>query len=238
MLVYAITPEIEAMTRRNVATLLENTTGDFEVRVLINGGPVVSFPEHPRQLTLYMAEPQSIAAGYNLAFSRAKGDVLACVHNDVTVPEGWNEPLQADLALYGGCVFPRLLEDASEIASRGLSPSMSAFPPSCCFLMRKALYEAVGAFDEVFEGCHFEDTDFWMRVLAHGEPLTRSEVTIWHGRGKTRTALVDGGNNSFRRNQQIYINRYRQPDGSVPLPSVTEITYGIHREQQGQVLQA
>jgi alkanesulfonate monooxygenase SsuD/methylene tetrahydromethanopterin reductase-like flavin-dependent oxidoreductase (luciferase family) len=86
MLVYAVTQEIVEMTERNLGALLRNTTGDFEVRLLINGGPVVSLPPHPNLVPIYMAERSSIAHAYNLAFSGSHGDTLACVHNDVEVP--------------------------------------------------------------------------------------------------------------------------------------------------------
>lgn len=220
MLVYAVTPEIEAMTRRNVETLLANTTGEFELRVLFNGGPPMALEYDERLTCIYQSERSSIAHAYNLAFSCATGDYFAGVHNDVSLPEAWNEPLVE--AAQTGVAFPGVLEDARECAQRGVGTTQPTFPPGCCFVMRKALYEALGGFDERYEDCHFEDTDLWMRVLAKGEPLTRAAVTVWHGRARTRTSLPDGGNTSFRRNKQIYIDRHARPDGSVPLPTLQE----------------
>lgn len=217
MLVYAINPEIEAMTRKNLARLLEHTTGEFEVRVLINGGPVISFPADERVVPIYIAEPASIAKAYNMAFSMARGDTFACVHNDVSVPEGWNERMAS--AVGTGFAFPMVLEDPVDCAERGIAPTQAGFPTGCCFMFARALYEAVGGFDEVFEGCHFEDTDLWMRAQ---RPLTRARVVVEHGRGKTRTELPDTGNTSFHRNKEIYIERHMRPDGSVPLPTLQE----------------
>lgn len=217
MLVYALTPEIADMTRRNVATLLENTTGDFELRVLFNGGPAVALPADERIVPIYMAERSSIAKAYNLAFSNARGDVLACVHNDVSVPEGWNGKLAERMG--DGFAFPVISEDAAECAQRGIKPLPANFPTGCCFMFPASLLRALGGFDEAFEGCHFEDTDLWMRAK---RPLSRANVVVIHGRGKTRTELPDTGNMDFRRNEQIYIDRYTQPDGSVPLPTLQE----------------
>lgn len=220
MLVYAITPELAAMTQRNVQTLLDNTTGEFEVRLLVNGGPPIALNPDPRLVTIYHAERSSIAHAYNLAFSCAHGDTYACVHNDVEVPYGWNERL----AGMGECMaFPTPVEDAEECAQRGVGLTQPMFPTGCCFMFPKALYEALGGFCEDFEGCHFEDNDFWMRGMQAGYSLRRAPVSVVHGRGKTRTELPDAANGDFRRNKEIYIARHERPDGSVPLPLVQEL---------------
>ena len=218
MLVYAITPEIEGMTRRAVDALVANTTGDFELRVLVNGGPVMTFPPDPRIVPIYMAERASIAKAYNLAFSGARGEMFACVHNDVIVPPGWNEPLAA--AAEDGFAFPAPIEDSAECALRGIKPLPANFPTGCCFMFPKAVYEALDGFDEAFEGCHFEDTDLWMRAINAGRRLVRADVAVEHGRGKTRTALPDTGNTSFRRNKDLYMTKHELADGSVPLPTL------------------
>jgi hypothetical protein len=220
MLVYAITPEIEAMTRRNIDYLLAKTVGEFELRVLVNGGPVVSFPHSDRLVPIYMAERSSIAKAYNLAFSGAKGDHFACVHNDVTVPRGWNAAMQA--VCEDGIAFPAVEEDEQECRSRGIGTTQKGFPTGCCFLLARETFEALGGFDEVYEGCHFEDTDLWMRAVEAGRRLVRADVAVLHGRGKTRTALEDRANPDFHRNRLIYADKFRREDGSVPIPTLQE----------------
>jgi hypothetical protein len=222
MLVYAITPDLAKMTEENLGTLLRNTTGDFEVRVLFNGGPAAALPYDPRVSWIYQSERSSIAHAYNLAFSCAKGDTFACVHNDVSVPAGWNEALEAELEAGAGIAFPQLAEDEQECLLRGVGTTQRGLPTGCCFMLRKALYEALGGFDEVFEGCHFEDTDLWMRALDHGERLARGDVTVAHGRARTRTLLPDKANTAFRRNRLIYADRHRREDGNVPIPTLGE----------------
>lgn len=223
MLVYAVTPEIGLMTHRNVKALLANTVGDFELRVLINGGPVVSFEADPRLVPIYLAERHSIAEAYNMAFSQAAGDTLACVHNDVTVPPGWNEALEAELQAGAGIAFPTPLENEQECLLRGIGTTQRGFPTGCCFMLRRALFERLGGFDEVFEDCHFEDTDLWMRAVDAGERLGRAAVTVAHGRGRTRTELSDGANAAFRRNRLIYADKHRREDGNVPIPTLGEL---------------
>jgi hypothetical protein len=220
MLVYAITREIEEMTLANVGALLRNTTGDFEVRLLINGGPVIALPQHPNLVPIYMAERSSIAQAYNLAFSGAVGDTLACVHNDVTVPPGWNEPMQA--ACRVGFAFPRVREDEQECLSRGVGTTQAGFPTGCCFMFPREVYDALMGFDEAFEGCHFEDTDLWMRGMDMGFRLARANVTVEHGRAKTRTVLPDAANAAFQRNRMIYADKHRRADGSVHIPTLQE----------------
>ena len=219
MLVYACTPDIVAMTERNVGTLLRNTTGEFELRVLFNGGPAVALPAHPALVPIYIGERQSIAKAYNLAFSCARGDVYACVHNDVSVPYGWNEYLRPG----DDFVFPMACENAADCADRGIDTLPPYSPPGCCFVFSKDTYMALGGFDEAFEGCHFEDTDLWMKALAAGKRLVRRDVMVEHGRGKTRTAIPGRANDSFRANAERYANRYRREDGSVPLPSISQV---------------
>ena len=226
MLVYACTPELAEMTRRNVATLLEHTVGEFELRVLFNGGPPVALPADDRLVPIYMAERSSIAKAYNLAFSQARGDTFACVHNDVTVPYGWDERMAE--AVGDGFAFPMVLEDAQDCAERGIGQTQAGFPTGCCFMFPRALYEALGGFDEQYEGCHFEDTDLWMRALKDGRRLSRAAVVVTHGRGKTRTVLHDMGNTSFRRNQELYADKHRQADGSVHIPTLQEQPNGTY----------
>tara|TARA_R110000868_G_scaffold266697_1_gene526044 strand:- start:29 stop:700 length:672 start_codon:yes stop_codon:yes gene_type:complete len=220
MLVYACNPELAEMTRKNVALLLEHTTGDFEIRVLFNGGPAVALPADERIVPIYMGERSSIAKGYNLAFSQAQGEILACVHNDVSVPYGWNERMAE--AVGAGFSFPMVLEDAQDCAERGIGTTQPGFPTGCCFMFPKALYEALKGFDERYEGCHFEDTDLWMRALKDGRRLSRAAVVVTHGRGKTRTVLHDGGNTDFRRNKELYIQKHKEADGSVHIPTLQE----------------
>lgn len=226
MLVYAVTPEIAEMTKRNVATLLANTTGEFELRVLFNGGPAVALPADDRLVPIYMAERSSIAHAYNLAFSSVRGDVFACVHNDVSVPYGWNEKLAA--AVGDGFAFPTPVEDAQECAQRGIRPLENHFPTGCCFMFSRALWEDLEGFDEQFEDCHFEDTDLWMRGVIAGRRLTRADLLVEHGRGKTRTELPDTGNVSFRRNKERYIAKHAKPDGRVTIPLLQEQPHVLH----------
>lgn len=226
MLVYACNPELAEMTRRNVALLLEHTVGEFELRVLFNGGPPVALPADDRLVPIFMGERSSIAKAYNLAFSQARGDTFACIHNDVAVPYGWDERLME--AMGDGFAFPMVLEDAQDCAERGVQPTQEGFPTGCCFMFPKALYVALGGFDEAYEGCHFEDNDLWMRALKDGRKLSRASLIVSHGRGKTRTVLPDLANGDFRRNKQIYIEKFTQPDGSVPLPTLQEQPHGLH----------
>jgi GT2 family glycosyltransferase len=89
-------------------------------------------------------------------------------------------------------------------------------------MLRRALFERLGGFDEAFEDCHFEDTDLWMRAVDAGERLGRAPVAVAHGRGKTRTLLSDGANTAFRRNRLIYAEKHRREDGNVPIPTLEE----------------
>ena len=220
MLVYVVSPEIDAMTRRNVQAVLDNTTGEFELRVFYNGGKPLALPNDPRIVGIYYSTPMSIAAAYNRAFSCARGDTFACVHNDVEVPYGWNEALSAELEAGAGIAFPRPVEDAQECAARGIGTTQRGFPTGCCFMLSKALYERLGGFDEAFEECHFEDTDLWMRAVDAGERLGRADVSVQHGRGKTRTLIGDRCNGAFHRNRLVYADKHRREDGTVPIPTL------------------
>jgi len=221
MLVYAVTPEIAAMTQRNVATMLRNTAGPLDLRVFINGGPPVAFERDERLTVIYQADRSSIAHAYNLAFSHAEGNVYACVHNDVEVPPGWDSLLNDGGP---GIAFPEVIEDAQDCAERGIGLTKPYFPPGSCFALPRALYEELGGFDEMYEDCHFEDTDLWQRALDAGYPLRRVALRVVHGRGKTRTELPDRGNGAFARNRGVYIGKFRRSDGSVPLPTLQGVT--------------
>ena len=225
MPVRAVGQDVENMASLNAKMIRENTTGEFELLVMATDGKLSRI--NGFNALCPIPAPVSLAQAWNALVLASQGDVICCVHSDVEVERGWNEPLE-EVAKRGQIAFPRVEEDGEDCRLRGIAPSASTrMPPQCCFMFRRSLYDDLGGFDEQFEGFHFEDTDFLLRAMRHGARLVECDVTVKHGRGKTRTKVADENNVYFSLNQERYSDKHGELGNGgrwlVPLPVFTPI---------------
>jgi GT2 family glycosyltransferase len=127
----------------------------------------------------------------NQALALARGEWIAFVDNDVLVTPAWLSRLRwhAELDPRAACVgpvtrraahgqaedFPRGAPDDLARAVFGARPRaarLTGLLSSFCLLVRRAVLERVGGFDERFSPWGFEDDDLTLRCLAAG----------WHNR--------------------------------------------------------
>ncbi len=201
MLVLDIHPKIEGMTKEAIRFVRKNTSGPYELTVVLNGPPLNGgFRDIPK---IDLLERASIAKAYNKGFSVSQGDYFCCLHNDVLVPEGWNIELQKE-ADNGNIAFPKLDEEGSD------DPTPSWMPPGCCFVFKRELWDRLEGYDEQFEDFHCEDTDLFHRALKLGAKLIQCDVTVKHLRGQTRFLLPDKGKAILIRNTKLLLWKHRQ----------------------------
>lgn len=127
----------------------------------------------------------------NQAIARARGEFLVFLDNDVVVTRDWLHRLlfHAEVDGRSGCVGPltdragqnqaiayegsRSIEDLESFAGERARSNARKFRnqtvlTSFCMLVRRALVDAIGGFDERFSPWGFEDDDFSMRAVMAG----------------------------------------------------------------------
>lgn len=237
MLVADIAEHIEAMTRAAVDLVADHTQTPHELIVVLNGPtPWGDYTGISKATLLPLPEATSIASAYNQGFAQAQGDYFCCLHNDAYVTPGWDEPLVA-VAARGNVAFPNLLEPVENCAWRGIPPSKPDECTGSCFVLPRALWEALGGYDEIFEGLHWEDTDLFYRARKAGAKLLRvPESLVVHWRGVTRSYLPDKGNGHLRWNYLKWYHKHeadKGKDGKVPYPKLDDQEGGSRKEEGG-----
>ena len=210
MLAYIASPEIRLMTRAAIERVLQSTGEDAGLTVGINGGESFPVPANQRLTMAYWAERKGLGHAYNDLALICPEPFLVFLHNDCFVPDDviWLEKLAAVAAAYG-FAFPAVKEDREESLLRGITPTYDKCPPSCCYVVRRDVFGRLGGFDRIFEGCHFEDLDLFMRGQQLGCTMARvKDVEVFHRRGMTRGAMSEEANAAFRRNAQTYQARW------------------------------
>lgn len=127
----------------------------------------------------------------NQAIARSRGDFLVFLDNDVVPTEGWLHRLlfHAEVDGRSGCVGPltdragqnqeieyvgtNSIEDLERFAAQRAAEHPRKFRnqtlmTSFCMLVRRAVVDEIGGFDERFSPWGFEDDDFSMRAVMAG----------------------------------------------------------------------
>ena len=193
--------EAEHLTRASIRKLNQNTETPHILRVCVNGGPRPDFD------ALYWPEREpSLASAYNRAVKTFPDSIeaIAFVHNDCFVPLGWDKEM-LEIVRQGDVAFPNVQDDPNSPV-----PTVpSVWPPSCCWMLSKALWDKVGGFNEAFRFCHFEDWDIWMRCIRSGATLRRANgVTVLHARGFTRALEAESANAALVANHKLYEQKH------------------------------
>lgn len=86
------------------------------------------------------------------------------------------------------------------VRAKGEGPLEAAYLMGFCILLRRAVYEKVGAFDENYGLGYLEEMDYCRRVRAAGWKLLvdRSAFVFHGGLKESRVAGDDGGSQTFR----------------------------------------
>jgi len=167
------TPEPEGpyldLEREAIATLAQHTTMEAELILVRDEG--------------------CLAESYNKGFKMAKGNLYACLHNDVIVPEGWDETM-TPVAQAGDVAMPMLQEGYAypgipHWSERDCPPSQFDAPASN-FMISAELFNRLDGFDEDFKPYHGEDIDLFLRASLEGAKLVRCDVTFRHFKGVSR----------------------------------------------------
>jgi GT2 family glycosyltransferase/glycosyltransferase involved in cell wall biosynthesis len=185
-----------------------------------------------RLLAVMLPENRGFAGGVNAAAAHAHGQYLCLLNNDTIVTRGWLSSLvrhlEKDPGL--GMVGPSTNEIANEsrvdVGYRELSqldswaraftrarvgqldsiPMLAMF----CVLLRRDVFERIGALDERFEVGMFEDDDYARRLDAAGLRLAVARDSFVHhaGRGTFRALPDEEYRRIFRENRRRYEEKW------------------------------
>jgi len=224
MLAYIASDEIRLMTRAAVEQVLHTVGSDARVVLAFNGGEAFPLPAHERFEVVHWPEREDLGKAYNRIALAGRAPFVVFVHNDCFVPDDqpWLEKMAATAAAFG-LAFPMVQENQEEQLMRGVTPAYDGCPPSCCYVVRRDVFGRLGGFDPIYQGCHFEDLDLFMRASQLGCTMARvKDVTVFHRRALTRATLVDESNVAFKRNAMIYQARWGGID-KLRVPGVRDV---------------
>jgi GT2 family glycosyltransferase len=147
---------------------------------------------YPQARLIQSGENVGYAAGNNMGFGHARGDVLAVLNPDTQVARGWLEPLVEALERDPdvGLATPKItlidrpgrinacgnaITFAGLTVCRGLEAPVTAFTQAddvaavsgAAFVIRRDVLDAIGGFDESFF-IYYEDTDLSLRARVAG----------------------------------------------------------------------
>jgi glycosyltransferase involved in cell wall biosynthesis/tetratricopeptide (TPR) repeat protein len=205
-----------------LASVLTHTRPPYELILVDNGSTdgtagmledVRSWPGPQRVELVRLPRNLGPAAGYNQGLARARGALLALLHNDTMVTEGWLEALAAwavhdwpHVGLVGPVSnqaappqqVPADYQDRDGLgalaASRRLAFARKGLRATrldgFCLLVRREVLERLGNFDERYGlGCLAED-DLCVRAQEAGvQLLVALNVLVHHFGGRTFAAL-------------------------------------------------
>ncbi len=191
-----------AYTKSCLESLRANAEG-AEIVVVDNGstdGTAEYLSSQGRITVIWNAENRGCAPAWNQGVEAAHGDRVVILNNDVIVTPGWLEGLVSfseqellDIvspAIREGEATYEIERYGKEFVSRMGDVARMGVADGICFMVRRRVFETVGAFDENFRIGQFEDADFFRRAAAAGFRLgTTGRAFIHHFGSVTQDAI-------------------------------------------------
>ncbi|MFH1842566.1 MAG: glycosyltransferase [bacterium] len=179
------------------------------------------------------------AAGNNLGLAAARGEYLVILNNDVVVTPGWLERLVACADAVPNCglvgpvtnqisgpqMLPAVTYDTTSLeglaqfaAERGRTHAGRSDSHwrvvGFCLLVKRAVIDTIGGFDERFGRGNFEDDDFCLRSLLAGfTARVAHDCFVHHFGGRTFLESGVDYNQSLVNNWLIFRQKWGVPEG-------------------------
>ena len=204
-----------------VRSLLDQSSDDYEVVIVDNGSTdrtprvVERFERVDRVVPVVEDEVRGSYAARNAGIEAAEGEVIGFVDADMWVDRDYVESItramRGDDRVYMGCDV-EVVEDGSPTGRFNAATEFpvreyveeARFAPTCCLVVERRLFEAVGSFDpRMVSG---GDVEFGRRVAEAGYDLAfEPGIVLYHpARGTVRRLAskwfrVGRGDEQFRR---------------------------------------
>ena len=224
-------------TQRCIESIRQHTPQPFEIIVIDNASPdeTAAWLKQQNDITV-IANPvnRGFPAAINQGLRMAQGEQLLILNNDTVVTPGWLErQLEAlasapEVGMVGPCTNrisgeqqvavdydQEALQGLDEFSSKWSIQHRKQYEPTdrlvgFCMLMKRSLFEKVGAFDEQFGLGNFEDDDYCRRAMQAGfQLLIARDAFIHHvGHATFQGAGVDIVG-LLERNQSLYLQKWQ-----------------------------
>ena len=178
----------------------------------------------------------------NFAAERARGEYLVLLNDDCVATRGWLEPLvdteerRPRCAIVGGTNLnpDGTVQEAGSVIwsdgsasciGEGMAPHRMRFERRVdyvsggCFLIKKAVWDQLGGFDESYYPAYYEDVDLCLRAAEAGwEAWYQPLSVVFHARSASTGAHFR--HYLFQRAQETFVNRWaslletREPVGA------------------------
>ena len=165
MPVWSRTPELAEMARSTLERVWEVARIPTEIVVVDNGSPFEI--DLPAKVYRYDVN-RGVSIGWNTGIRLSTAPMVVVLNSDCRVEPGWDEALYEAASDGRRIAFPF----TDHCDGLGFTRPDQGGTAGWCFMLSKAIYEEVGAFDEWFSPAFCEDTDYWHRAWEMGIELT------------------------------------------------------------------
>lgn len=231
------------LTRACVTSILANTPDKYELIFVDNGssdGTVEYLQSIPGAKVVSLSRNVGFAAAANYGLAEARGDYVLFLNNDTVVYQHWLTTLINQLArspatgavgpvsnYVGGAQLIQPVLTGNDLqfknfAGQRLVEKINESRPThflsgFCLLVKRAVVEQIGGFDEQFFPGNFEDDDFCLRILLAGYNLAiADDVFVYHVGSRTfvREKLITMEH--FNKNWERFKQKWHLP-GNFPI---------------------
>ena len=237
-----------AYTRQCLESIRKNTPKPYEIVVVDNGSSdeTVGYLKAQKDLRLISnSENRGYPAAANQGIQAARGDFLLFLNNDVVVPGGWLDRLMKpltdhpDLGLVSLCsnqvsgpqkipVGYSDLKDMDQFAQQWARENAGRLQwvdrlVGFCLLVRRAVIDRIGLWDERFGIGNFEDDDFCRRAIGAGfKCAIARDAFVHHFGSATFRGEKMAHAELMRKNRRLYDEKWGAAAPPPRLPPVSQ----------------
>lgn len=181
-------------------------TDNYELIAVDNGSTTdESWIKQHADKYIRFEENKGISNGWNAGIEAATNDKVIILGDDTIVNDGWVEAMLECFEKEDcGVAYPQV----EGMPYRDTLTEAWNWVPGACFMLSKKIIDKVGYFDwQTFFPCNFEDTDMWVRIMAHGYKLyVNPKAYVQHRMGAT--LHVDDLSGPFEKLKQAFIKKH------------------------------
>ncbi len=231
-----------AQTQACLFSIEKHTPEPHEIIIVDNGSTddTPSFLRQYKQMSptvriIRNEQNAGFAAGNNQALALARGDFILFLNNDTLVTEGWLRRMLTVMAKHpdAGLAGPRsnrvsgpqmiegvayesvaAMEDFSGKLATQFDGQSTEFERvvGFCMLVRRAVIDRIGGWDETFPIGNFEDDDFCVRAgLAGFTARIVEDAFVHHEGSQTFKAMGIDYENQTLQNREIFAKKWHLP---------------------------
>ncbi len=219
-------------TKRCLDSLLQNTRFDFNLIIVDNGSEkktkdfLKDFERNNPKCGIILIRNEKnkgFVKAVNQGMRESRADYICILNNDTIVTEGWLSEMIKIFQINPGIgIVNPSSNNLGQKPARGqkIEDYVSALKPESgkyvelmnalgfCMLIKRALIEEIGLFDEIYGMGNFEDTDFSMRAKRKGYLCVRALGAYVYHKENTSFNVFGGYHYEFEKNKKIFESRW------------------------------